>query len=191
MNKTLKSGRGALVSLLVLLSVLVTVRAASATVVVALELGEMARDAATIVRGRVVAVDSRWTDDRRGVETLVTLAVESALKGADAPDGSVTFRVPGGRLGRIRNIVVGAPQFAVDEEVVVFLAHRGPSIPHVVGFNQGVYRIAARDGSLMVQPPVLDGTTMAGPVMRGDGTRRPIALQAFEQQVRTLAREGR
>lgn len=166
--------------------------AASATVIVPMELAELTRAAHEIVRGRVVAVESRWTDDRRGVETLVTISVAAGLKGA-VPDAgeAITFRVAGGRLGRIRNIVVGAPQFAVDQDVVVFLGHRGPSIAHIVGFNQGVFRIAASDGGSLVLPPVLDGTTMTGPVVRGDGARRPVALAAFERQVRALAQEVR
>ena len=34
-----------------------------------------------IARGRVVAVDGRWSDDRRSIETIVTLAAEEYLKG--------------------------------------------------------------------------------------------------------------
>ena len=75
---------------------------AQATVVVPADLGELSRDALAIARGRVVALDARWTDDRRRVETLVTLEAESYLKGALGP--VVQFRVPGGRLGRYRSI---------------------------------------------------------------------------------------
>jgi hypothetical protein len=100
---------------------------ARATVVVGADLGELARDARAIARGRVVAVDAQWTADRRTIETLVTLEVESYLKGALG--GTVQFLVPGGSLGRFRSIVVGAPEFSVDERVVVFLGAQGPSIP--------------------------------------------------------------
>jgi hypothetical protein len=154
---------------------------ASATVLIAVELRELTRDAGAIVRGRVVEVQSRWTEDRRGVETLVTLDVESYLKG-ELGD-TVTFRVPGGRVGRLRSIVVGAPQFERDQHVIVFLGHRGPSVPHVLGFNQGVYRLAS-DGTTVTPPPVVGATTR--PVVRGDRDRRPLPLAAFEQQVRSL-----
>lgn len=174
---------------LTLMLVLGVATIARATVIVPMDLGELSREAGAIVRGRVVAIDSRWTDDRRGVESLITLEVESALKGSGRTGETVTFRVPGGRLGRIRNIVVGAPQFTLDTHVVVFLGHRGPSIPHVVGFNQGVYQVAATSGGWTVKPPVLSGATFAGPVVRGDGSRQPLALEAFEQQVRALMQE--
>jgi hypothetical protein len=98
---------------------------ARATVIVPADLGELAHDAIAIVRGRVAAVDSRYTEDRGSIETIVTLEAESYLKGSLG--GVVRFRVPGGELGRYRSIVVGAPEFAVDQRVVVFLGARGPS----------------------------------------------------------------
>src|SRR5262245_1444293 len=86
-----------------------------ATVVVAADLGELARDARAIPRGRVVAVEGRWTDDRRTIETLVTLEVDGYLKGSLG--ATLQFRVPGGELGRYRRIVVGAPEFSVGQHV--------------------------------------------------------------------------
>src|SRR5262249_56223090 len=86
---------------------------ARATVLVPADLGELTNDARAIARGRVVAVDARWTDDRRTIETIVTLEFESYLKWQFGSD--VRFSVPGGTLGRYRNIVVGAPQFAIGQ----------------------------------------------------------------------------
>lgn len=160
---------------------------AHATVLVAADLGELARDAIAIARGRVVSVDARWTEDRRTTETLVTLDVESYLKGDLG--SSVQFRVPGGQLGRYRSIVVGAPEFTSDERVIVFLGARGPSIPHLVGFSQGVYRVvpAANSGGWIVMPAAtLPSTSGTRPIVRGDPARAPLALADFEQRVRAL-----
>jgi len=162
---------------------------AHATVLIGADLGELAHDAVAIARGRVVAVDAQWTPDRRTIETLVTLEVDTYLKGALG--GTVQFLVPGGSLGRYRSIVVGAPQFAVDDRVVVFLGARGPSVPYVVGFSQGVFHVVrSGDGStwLVTPPPILPSAT-AGPVtiVRGDPQRRPLPLNDFEQRVRALA----
>jgi hypothetical protein len=162
-----------------------------ATTIVPADLGELSRDAVAIVRGRVVDVRSQWTEDRGTVETIVTLEVESYLKGALG--ATLRFRVAGGELGRFRTIVVGAPEFAVDERVVVFLGAHGPTVPHVVGFNQGVFRVlrAPDDSGWLVAPP----PNIAGPtalrVVRGDPSRRPMPLADFEQRVRTLAGDGR
>jgi hypothetical protein len=163
---------------------------ARATVLIPADLGELSRDALAIARGRVVAVDAQWTEDRGTIETMVTLEVETYLKGSLG--STLRFKVPGGELGRFRSIVVGAPEFAVDQRVVVFLGARGPSVPFVLGLNQGVFRVsrAADNSGWFVTSPVLLPTTAAGAVrvVRGDPSRRALALGDFEQTVRGLAR---
>src|SRR5947209_16772964 len=124
---------------LTIVAVVVAAASARATVVVAADLGELSRDARAIVVGRVAALDGRWTEDKRTIETIVTLEVEGYLKGALGQ--TLQFRVAGGELGRFRSITVGAPEFTVDEHVIVFLGTSGPTIPHVIGFNQGVFRV--------------------------------------------------
>ena len=161
---------------------------ASATVLVPADVGELARDAVAIVRGRVVALNARWTDDHRSIDTIVTLEVERYLKGSFGP--SLQFRVPGGELGRFRSVVVGAPEFAVDEHVVIFLGARGPSVPYIVGFSQGVFRVvpsAEQAGWVVTPPPMFPATAGTTRVVRGDANRRPMVLTEFEQRVRALA----
>jgi hypothetical protein len=163
---------------------------ARATVLVPADLGELARDAQAIVHGRVVAVESQWAEGcRRSIETLVTLEVEDHLKGQFGPE--VTFKVPGGQLGPYRTIMPGAPVFTEGEDVIVFLASRGPSVPWLVGLGQGVYRvITSADGVRHVRPGV--------PASRADVPQRVVRgaaggaldLRAFETEVRTLASRG-
>jgi hypothetical protein len=165
---------------------------ARATVIIPADLGELSRDAVAIVRGRVARVDARWTEDRGTIETIVTLEVDGYLKGAFGQ--VVRFRVPGGELGRFRSIVVGAPEFVVDQHVVVFLGAHGPTVPHVVGFNQGVYRLvrAADDSGWLVTPPAnLPAAAGNVAIVRGDVARRPLPLADFEQRVRALAAGAR
>jgi hypothetical protein len=179
-------------SKLIVLSLTLLIAApAAATVLIPADVGELSHDAIAILRGRVVAADARWTDDRQTIETLVTLEVERYLKGDLG--STVQFLVPGGRLGRFRTIFVGAPQFAADDRVVVFLGAHGPSIPHLVGFSQGVYHVMrSPDGNSIVTPPAMwPSTAGTRPVVRGDATRTPIALDDFEQRVRALAGAAR
>ena len=158
---------------------------ARATVLVPGDLGELAREARAIARGRIVAVDAQWTDGRRTIETLVTLEAETYLKGRLGD--TVQFRVPGGTFGRFRSIVVGAPQFAVGQRVIIFLGARGPTVPYVLGFSQGVFRIAqTSDGEWMVTPPPIL-PTMQGPIVRGNRSLHPAPLAEFERDVRALA----
>ena len=161
---------------------------ASATVLVPADLGELAHEAGAIVRGRVAATETRWTGDRRAIETVVTIDVEASLKGSLGP--TVQFVVPGGALGRYRSIFVGAPQFVVEERVVVFLGWRAPSYPYLLGLGQGVFRIAAganRSGAFVTPPPMIAPAAGAVRIVRGDVARVPLPLAAFEQRVRALA----
>jgi hypothetical protein len=167
-----------------------------ATMVVPTDLPAMSHGAIAIARGRVAAVQGRWTDDRRTIETIVTLEVDGYLKGSLG--ATLQFRVPGGELGRFRSVVVGAPGFAVDDRIIVFLGSNGPMVPYIVGFNQGVYRIvpAANGSGWLVTPPVLDApatkasrsvpASTGTPIVRGDVSRRPLPLADFEQRVRAL-----
>ena len=169
------------------LSVLLAIPTRATTIIPA-DLGELSRDARAVVRGRVAALDAQWTEDRGTIETIVTLDVERYIKGALGP--TLRFRVPGGDLGRFRSIVVGAPEFAVDERVVVFLGARGPSVPYVLGLSQGVFRVArARDNSgwFVMSPAMLPATAGGVPIVRGDPSRRALPLDDFEQRVRALA----
>src|SRR5262249_46205291 len=119
------------------------------------------------------------------------LEVESYLKGSLG--ATLQFRVPGGELGRFKSIVVGAPEFTVDQHVIVFLGTVGPMVPFVLGFNQGVYRLvpSADRTTWNVTPPPLLPSAVAAPVSRGDLARRSMALAEFEQRIRTLAGGGR
>jgi hypothetical protein len=153
-----------------------------ATSILPADVGELSHDAVAIVVGRVAAVEARWTAERRGIETLVTLEAETYLKGGLGE--SVQFVTAGGELGRFQNIVVGAPRFVRGERVVVFLGARGPSIPFVLGFNQGVFRVARDRAELVTPPAVLPGRT--GQIVRGDPSRRPMSLPEFERTVREL-----
>jgi hypothetical protein len=159
---------------------------ANATVLVPVDLGELSRDARAIVRGRVTAVDPQWTEDHRTIETIVSLEVDAYLKGSLG--SSVQFRVPGGLLGRFRSIMVGAPEFVVDQRVVVFLGAHGPSVPYVLGLSQGVFRIvpAAAGSGWLVTPPAMTPVAVPTRVIRGDPARRAVALADFEQRVRDL-----
>ena len=103
---------------------------------------------------------------------------------------TVQFVVPGGTLGRYRSLFVGAPQFAVEERVVVFLGWRGPSYPYLLGLGQGVFRVAAdanRSGALVTPPPMIAPAAGSARIVRGDVSRVPMPLAEFEQRVRALA----
>jgi hypothetical protein len=170
---------------------------AHATVLVPAEFSEIVGGSAIIAYARVVDVRPEWADGRRWIDSVVTVDVVSYLKGG-AGD-TLTFKVPGGRLGRYRSVVVGAPTFARGDEAVLFLKANGDGLPAVFGLNQGVFRVRvdARTGQRMVVPPPVTAVDPASadaePVKRGAVDRRPLAFDAFGARVRqamAAARNG-
>ena len=163
-----------------------------ATVLIPAEFREIVAGSQIIVYGRVAEVRSEWSEDRSRIDTIVTVEAGSYLKGG--PGGTVTFRVPGGQIGRYRNVMVGAPSFQPGEEAVLFLNASGPSVAHVFGLSQGVFRVRvdARTGRRLVIPPVLMARgDDPQAVTRGDRSRRQLSLEAFAATVRTaMAQPG-
>ena len=151
---------------------------AAATTIAPASFTEMASQSHVIVHGRVETVRSQTRGDRRTIESLVTVAVIESLKGS--PSASVVFRVPNGRVGRYRRVMVGAPEFREGDEVVLFLKGAAPAIPAPFGLAQGVYRVAGTRGQRLVTPLVPD----PGRLVRGDPARRPLSLEAFGRAVR-------
>jgi hypothetical protein len=163
-----------------------------ATVIVPVEFRELVTIAPVIVHGRVVDVRSDWVDGRRSVETFVTVEAAEYLKGNLGE--RLTFKVPGGRLGRYRTVFVGAPEFQDGDEVILFLKSSGPSYPYIIGLSQGAFRVVAdaRSGRRMVTTPIVmaKGAGDPEPVVRGDVTRKPLAIEAFRDAVRLVLAQG-
>jgi hypothetical protein len=78
----------------------------------------------------------------------------------------------------------------VGEDVVVFLAGRPPVVPHVFGLSQGLYRVARTEAGAVVLPPPAGGAT-AGRATRGDPNRRPLPVDLFLREVRSLIEGAR
>ena len=118
---------------------------ANATVLLPADMTTVVTGSEVVVHGRVVDVTSALTEGRRSIYSVVTVAVDEALKGN--PGRTVAFRIPVGQVGRYKRVVVGAPEFAVGEEVVVFLRGAPPKMPVLFGLSQGVYRVRRGDAS--------------------------------------------
>ena len=163
----------------------------TATVLIPAEFREIVSGSQIIVHGRVSEIRAEWVDGRRRIESVVTLEASSFYRGAAGR--TVTFRVPGGQIGRYKSIMVGAPEFRSGDEVVLFLKSQGPSVPQVFGLNQGVFRVRVdpRSGRrLVLQPAVTARGDAPEPVVRGARERRPLPLDQFATQIRTVLQGG-
>lgn len=187
MQRIRHSAFGVRHSVFALIGALVLSSSAGATVVIPADLSELTGEATAIVHGRVVDVRAEWLAGRRAIETYVTVAAATYLKGDLG--AAVTLRVPGGRMGAYRSFVVGAPVFNVGDEVVLFLGSQGPSVPYVLGLNQGVFRVRTdrESGRRTVIPPSLISPG-AEPVrlVRGDPNRPAPTLERFAADIRAI-----
>lgn len=167
---------------IVVMGLALTARAGAVTVA-PLSFDELVNASTTVVYGRVSDVHGQWSDDRRRIDSLITVEVVSRYKGSTGE--TLTFTVPGGQAGRYINLVPGAPSFAPGDRAVLFLTSRGPRLPITTGFTQGIYRVRldAR-GTALVLPPVID--TADRRIVRGDVMRKPVPLASFEAAVRAV-----
>lgn len=164
----------------------ILVSPASATVILPADFSTVVSSATVVVHGRVVDVRSELTGAPRTIQSFVTVAVIEALKGQ--PAATVTFRVPNGRVGRYRRVLVGAPEFERGDEVILFLQGRAPAMPALFGLSQGVYRVARQaDGRVLVTPPPVMTRGLASErVVRGDPVRAAMPVEQFAREVRAV-----
>jgi hypothetical protein len=164
--------------------------AGSATVLIPAEFREIVNGSDIIAYGRVVDTSVQWSDDRKHVDTLVTMQVGTYLKGARGE--RLVFKVPGGTIGRYMNVTVGAPHFAEGDEAVVFLNVRGTDLPYVFGLNQGVFRVTVDNQTKrrMVSAPVMSRSDAPEVVVRGASSRKPLPLETFGAEVQNVLAAG-
>lgn len=110
---------------------------ARASMVLAMDLGELTQRAERIVVGEVTAVHSAWDEKHKRILTTVELKVAEAWKGQMPGSGRITIVQPGGVADGIEMRVHGMPSFTAGERAVLFL--RGPLAQpqSVVGMGQG------------------------------------------------------
>jgi hypothetical protein len=160
-----------------------------ATTLLPAEFREIVGESQIIAYGRVLDALPELSDDRKRIETIVTFEVGTYLKGG--PGETLTFRVPGGQIGRYRSVMVGAPVFENGDEAVLFLTQREDGQPRVFGLSQGVFRVLreARSQRRLVLPPLLARGESPEIVVRGATGRQPMALETFGAQVMSILAE--
>lgn len=160
---------------------------ATASTFLAVSPQQLVRQADAIVQGKVIQLDSFWSESGRLIVTEAIVAVEEVLVG-QAPS-TVAVRTAGGQVGDILVEAHGFPKFADGERVLLFLAFDAETGTHrVLGYQQGHFRIVTR----------LDGVTLAVPMVEG-GARyltasgelapepKSVELGSFKAAIRTFA----
>ena len=161
-----------------------------ATVLVPAEFREIVNGSQIIAFGRVIDTTAEMSEDRKRIDTLVSVRVDTYLKGG--PGETLVFKVPGGQVGRYRNLMVGAPMFEVGDEAVFFLTARGGGTPYVFGLSQGVFRVRFDDVTkrrMVVPPALIARGDSPEVVVRGSAARRSVTLELFGAQVDAVLKE--
>lgn len=103
---------------------------------------KMVRKATLIVTGRVVS--TKVVKEAGEIYTIAILDIDGKLKGEASP--TVSIKMPGGTLGGITRILIGAPTFQVRDDILVFLKPRDPGYFTVYGLSLG-HLLIRRDAS--------------------------------------------
>jgi hypothetical protein len=130
--------------------------APAGALVVRLSVEELTTEADQIVVGRVVALTSHLTAAGTSIETDVTIAVESALKGPGSQQLVVT--VPGGQVGDLQQWEGGVPNFLAGERVLLFLSESPTFGVGLAELWQGKYSLV---GDQAVQPETRERTPLS------------------------------
>lgn len=137
------------------------------------DIPSLTRGSESVIQARVLEMRSEWNAEHTYIFTHVTLKVLRSFSGNDS--GTVVVRVPGGTVDGYTVQMHGAPEFKLNQNVVVFLDRWDDGVPMVNGYFQGVARVE----------PDLAGN----PVLRG-GVADGLPLAELERTVRDLALEG-
>jgi hypothetical protein len=177
--------------------------AARASIVMALDLPELVRQADHIALVDVVSQRSAWDTRHERIISTVELAVVERWKGAAKPGAAgdhLTVVQPGGTVGDLTMTVTGLSAFSPGERALVFL--RGASTnAQVLGMSQGkrLVRYEATSRKWLVHAPDLRQTTLVkqpiqtpatGAVglqpVRVTSSVREMGLDEFRTQVQAL-----
>ena len=132
---------------------------APATTVVARSLDELARGSDAVVVGVPRGARSSWSAGR--ITTDTDLDVLTVARGTLGPGARAVVRTPGGQVGDVVQVLVGAPVLAPGRMYVLFL---GPAAVdghrEVQGLAGGVLPVTLdADGTPRVFPPRTEGLT--------------------------------
>lgn len=113
-----RAGVGLRFTLLLIFTFLVVTSTASNASLMTTE--ELTQKSELIVTGKVVSVESRWTDQHDDIFTFVRIQVDSVIKG-ELDEATIVLKTYGGVVGSTTVAVTGSPRFAIEERVLLFL----------------------------------------------------------------------
>jgi hypothetical protein len=129
---------------------------ARATLVPEVGFETLVAESEAIVHGTVVRSWAAWDDQRAAIWTHYEIRVSDWLKGSRAT--SIQISEPGGSLDGMHTQIIGAPRYAVGEEVVVFADKTPIGYLRTCGWSQGKFLVSSQsDAARKIVAPVSSG----------------------------------
>jgi hypothetical protein len=128
----------------------------------------LTRKADIVAIGRVSSLKSEWTPDKSRIQTRITLAVDTYVKGSAGDTMDIV--VPGGEIGAVGEIYSHMPRFTIHEDVVVFAERDTGGHLRVSGGDEGKFE---------VKKDIRTGVRMVGERM---------SLEEFTAQIRAATK---
>lgn len=168
------------------LLLLVAVPAAASTFV-GLSHTQLVRQSEAVVEGRVIELNSFWSDSGRMVVTEALVAVDEVILGKADP--YVRVRTFGGQVGDMLIEAHGFPQFEQGQQVILFLAREAKDASmRVVGYQQGHFEVVTRlDGVKLAVPTVDEEARLIAANGRPLPEPKSARLGAFKSYLRELS----
>jgi hypothetical protein len=168
------------------LSGIALVGTARATVVEALDLDTLVKDADEVVLARVIKQWSHY-DERGRIVTDFQMQVEESVKGDSKPGAAVVVRKLGGVVGDRGMRISGEPSFTEGEVVLVFGSHGKKTYLRPVGMGQGTMRVYEQEGQRWARSDA-QGMQLT---KRGDTTTKSRAALAEPRKLSELLQDVR
>lgn len=162
---------------------------AGATVLLALEVEDLAVMSPVVLVGEVNAVESSWNPSKTQIHTRVLITPIEMLKGP-SDLGTVKVKFLGGKVGDTLARLPGAPRFEVGEKVLVFLEPRKDKDGYLpVGFYQGKYKVFT-DPATRKEMLLRDGPDLGVKLVGGVDDRKPETVKTLDEVRDVLRRVG-
>jgi hypothetical protein len=129
--------------------------------VIAMDVNDLTDGSTLVMRANVIDHSVAWTPDGAMINSTLELQPLEVLKGS-APN-NVLVEVPGGDLGGIRIRNAEAPEFALGEQVIVFVKADEDGKNRVYGWFQGKYTVL--EGNAIRELNGVDYETFRGQIL--------------------------
>jgi len=166
---------------------------ATATTLPHRSLDQMVQEAAQIVRGKVLSKKAFWGPGKRHIYTKIQIQVLERLKGTKSTKKTMHFHQLGGSLDGLTSRILGAAEYRVGEEILIFLEPTQSSgFVFVLGFASGKYKVYTQGQKRFLHRD-LKGLAFQRPGPQASPqhlqfSERPLQLQLFRQRVLRLSK---